>query len=110
MLDKILSNNSEIIDQSQSLDRIKGLGISNPYEKDKANFFVDESSISTAALQKYQKEIDIKKFSDILFETDEKAANELVMKQAFEGMFSVDDTDFLSELLDNEDLLNDITQ
>ena len=46
MLDKILSNNSEIIDQSQSLDRIKGLGISNPYEENKSNFFIDESKIS----------------------------------------------------------------
>lgn len=110
MLDKILANNSEIIDQSQSLDRIKGLGVSSPYEVDKSKFFVDESEISTQALQKYQKELDIKSFSEILMQTDEQAANELVIKQAFEGLFSIDDTDFLSELLDNEDLLNDIAQ
>ena len=110
MLDKILANNSEIIDQSQSLDRIKGLGVSNPYEVDKNKFFIDESSISTTALEKYQKELDVKKFSDILFQTDEKAANELVLQQAFEGIFSIDETDFLSELLDNKDLLNDIAE
>jgi hypothetical protein len=110
MLDKILANNSEIIDQSQSLDRIKGLGTTNPYEVDKNKFFIDESSISTAALEKYQKELDVKTFSEILLQTDEKAANELVLQQAFEGLFSIDDTDFLTKLLDNEDLLNDITQ
>ena len=110
MLDKILANNSEIIDQSQSLDRIKELGVSNPYKVDKNKFFIDESSISTAALEKYQKELDIKNFSEILMQTDEKAANDLVLQQAFEGLFSIDDTDFLSELLDNEDLLNDITK
>ncbi|MBR5304100.1 MAG: hypothetical protein IKU37_04665 [Candidatus Gastranaerophilales bacterium] len=110
MLDKILTSNSEIIDQSQSLDRIKGLGVSNPYEVDKNKFFIDESSISTTALEKYQKELDVKKFSDILFQTDEKAANELVLQQAFEGIFSIDETDFLSELLDNKDLLNDIAE
>jgi len=110
MLDKILANNSEIIDQSQSLDRIKGLGVSNPYEVDKSKFFIDESSISNAALEKYQKELDIKSFSEILMQTDEKAANDLVLQQAFDGLFSIDDTDFLSELLDNEDLLNDIAQ
>ena len=108
MLDKILANNSEIIDQSQSLDRIKGLGTTNPYEADKSKFFIDESSISNAALEKYQKELDVKKFSDILFQTDEKAANDLVLQQAFDGLFSIDDTDFLSELLDNEEFLNDI--
>ena len=110
MLDKITSNNSEIIEQSQSLDRIKGLGISNPYDESKKNFFIDESSISTAALQKYQRELDVKSFSQILMQTDQKAADELVLKKAFEGMFSIDDTDFLSELLDNKDLINDISK
>ena len=57
MLDKILANNSEIIDQSQSLDRIKGLGVSNPYEADKSKFFIDETNISSTALEKYQKEL-----------------------------------------------------
>ncbi len=108
MLDKILANNSEIIDQSQSLDRIRGLGATNPFEESRSNFFIDESSISTAALEKYQRENDIKTFSEILYQTDQKAANDLVLQQAFEGLFSIDDTDFLSELLDNEEFLNDI--
>ena len=110
MLDKITNNNSEIIDQSQNLDRIKAIGTSNPFIEDKTKYFVDESSISSAAMQKYQRELDIKTFSDILMQTDEKAANDLVLKQAFEGLFSIDNTDFLSEILDNEDLLNDIAK
>jgi len=107
MLDKILANNSEIIEQSQSLDRIKGLGTTNPFES-KKDYFIDESSISTAALEKYQREIDVKTFSEILMQTDERAANDLVLQQAFEGLLSIDNTDFLSELLDNEEFLNDI--
>ena len=107
MLDKIQSSNSEIIEQSQSLDRIKGLGISNPFE-DKNSYFIDESSISSAAMEKYQRELDIKTFSDILMQTDEQSANKLVMQQVFDGLFSIDENDFLSELLDNEDFLNDI--
>ena len=110
MLDKILANNSEIIDQSQSLDRIKSLGVSNPFEENRNNFFIDESNISTAALEKYQREQDVKTFSEILFQTDEKAANDLVLQQAFDGILSIDNTDFLSELLDNEELLNDIIE
>ena len=108
MLDKIQNNNSESIIQSQNLDRIKGLGVTNPFEESDNNYFIDESNISTAALEKYQRELDIKTFSDILKETDEKAANELVLHQAFEGKFSIDDVDFLSELLNNEEFLNDI--
>lgn len=108
MLDKILANNSEIIDQSQSLDRIKGLGTTNPYESSK-DYFIDESHISNAALEKYQREVDVKTFSEILKQTDENAANELVLQQAFEGILSIDNTDFLAELLDNEEFLNDIS-
>ena len=78
MLDKITNNNSEIIDQSQNLDRIKAIGTSNPFIEDKTKYFVDESSISSAAMQKYQRELDIKTFSDILMQTDEKAANDLL--------------------------------
>lgn len=108
MLDKILNTGSESIGQSQSLDRIKGLGISNPFEDNDNGYFIDESHISNAALQKYQREIDVKTFSDILKQTDEQEANNLVLQQAFEGKLSIDDNDFLTELLTNEDFLNDI--
>ncbi len=107
MLDKITNNNSESITQSQSLDRIKGVA-TNPFETNESGFFIDESDISSAAIQKYEREIDVQKFSEILKETDEKAANELVVQQAFDGALSIDDDNFLSELLNNEDFLNDI--
>ena len=109
MLDKILNNtSSELINQSQSLDRIRSIGATNPFEESDSNYFIDESHISNAALEKYQKEEDIKTFSQILFQTDEKAANELVMQQVFDGLYSIDNDDFLSELLSNEDFLNEI--
>lgn len=108
MLDKIQNTGSESITQSQNLDRIRGLGVSNPFEEDDKGFFVDESNISSLALEKYQRELDVKKFSDILMKTDEKAANELVIKQAFDGTLSIDNDDFLSELLNNEDFINEI--
>ena len=108
MLDKILNTGSESIGQSQSLDRIKGLGVSNPFEDNDNGYFIDESHISSAAMQKYQREIDVKTFSEILKQTDEQEAISLVFQKAFEGKLSIDDNDFLSELLTNEDFLNDI--
>lgn len=107
MLDKIQNNGSESITQSQSLDRIKGY-TTNPFEENESGFFIDESHISSAAIQKYEREIDIKNFSEVLKETDEKAANELVLQKAFEGSLSIENDEFLSELLNNEDFLNDI--
>jgi len=79
MLDRILGTNSEIINQSQSLDRISGFGTTNPFEESKDKFFIDESNISTAAFEKYQREIDVKNFSEILMQTDEKAAKAIII-------------------------------
>ncbi len=108
MLDKIINTNSDSISQSQNLDRINQIGATNPFEKVNSSYFIDESQISDDAIEKYQRELDVKKFSEILKETDEKEANELVLKQAFDGILSIDDDEFLSELLTSDVFLNDI--
>jgi len=72
MLDKILGTNSESVTQSQNLDRIKEIGTTNPYEAVSNNYFIDESDISSEAIAKYEHENDIKKFSEILMQYDEK--------------------------------------
>ena len=108
MLDKILNTNSESISHSQNLDRISQVGASNPFAKSESTLCVDESQISDIAIEKYQRELDVKKFSDILKQTDEKEANELVLQKAFDGTLSIDDDEFLSELLASEAFLNDI--
>lgn len=108
MLDKILGNNSESVTQSQNLDRIKEIGATNPYEKASSKYFVDESEISFEALKKYEHELDVKKFSEILMQTDEKQALEQVLQGVFDGSISIDNDEFLSELLTNEEFLNDI--
>lgn len=108
MLDKINNNHSETIGQSQSLDRILGLGATNPFEENENKFFIDESHISQAAIQKYQRELDVQSFSKILNETDEKESTNLVIQKAFDGLLSIDNDEFMSELLNNEDFLNDI--
>lgn len=108
MLDKIVNTNSETVLQSQNLDRIGAVGTTNPFEKSDKSFFVDESQISNAAMEKYEHELDVQRFSEILKETDEKEANELVLQQAFDGILSIDDDEFMSELLASEVFLNDI--
>ena len=110
MLDNIHSASSESIIQNQGLERITGINTAtNPIENDK-NYFIDESEISNAAFEKYQREVDIKEFSEILLSTDEKEANSLVLNKVFDGEFSIDDNDFLAELLDNDEFINDVTK
>ena len=108
MLDKILGSNSESVKQSQNLDRINQIGATNPFEKANSDYFVDESNISSEAIAKYERENDVKKFSDILMQYDEKDALEQVLQKVFDGSISIDNDEFLSELLTNEDFLNDI--
>ena len=108
MLDKILGTNSETVKQSQNLDRINQIGATNPFENANADYFVDESNISSEAIAKYERENDVKKFSDILMQYDEKDALEQVLQKVFDGSISIDNDEFLSELLTNEDFLNDI--
>ena len=105
MLDKI-NNNSESID-NLSLNQIEKIGAKNPYESNDKNFFIDESLISNAAYEKYLREIDVKEFSGALFNLDQKSADDLVIKQAFDGILSFDDS-YLDELVNNKDFMNEI--
>ena len=108
MLDKIQSNISETIAQSQNLEKINSLGISNPYENDDKKFFIDQSEISSLALEKYQRELDINKFSEIFNQIDEQEATNLVLSKVFNGDFSIDTENILMDILNSKDFLNDI--
>ncbi len=109
MLDRI-NNNSELINQNIGLEKltgVEGLGVSNPFE-DKNSYFIDESLISQTAIDKYQRELDVSKFCDILKSSSQKEADSLVLRQAFEGRLSVDDNDLLADLINSKDFLDDI--
>ena len=81
LLDRIQNNNLDSIAQEHSLEKISSLAAGGSVEKeDNANLLIDETDISFAAIEKYQRELDVEKFSAILKETDEKEANELVLK------------------------------
>ena len=71
---------------------------------------VSVDDISSEAIKKYEHEIDVKKFSDILMQYDEKDAFKEVLQNALDGKISVDNDEFLSDLLANEDFLNEITK
>ena len=108
MLDKIQNDGADIISQSANLDRIKEIEVNNRYSQNDNDYFIDESDISDIAYEKYQRYSDIQKFSKILMQTDEQEALDLVLKKTFDGTISVDNDEFMSELLSNSEFLNDI--
>ena len=108
MLDKIQGSQADLVNRSASADRINEIDLKNRYQDNDLNYIVDESEISSEAYQKYERELDIKRFSQILLDTDEKEATERVLKKAFDGTISISETDILGDLVNNNDLLNDI--
>lgn len=110
MLNNIQNDNiSDITTKSTLLEGISGYGTANKSENDK-NFFIDQSDISPAAFEKYQKEEDVKKFSEILLQTDEQEATNRVLEDIFADKYSIDNVDFLDGLLNNEEFLNDVAK
>ncbi len=108
MLDKIQGAQTDVVGQSTSLDRIKELELKSTYSTNESGYIVDESEISDIAYERYNREQDVKKFSKILLETDEKEAQDLVLQKTFDGTISIDDDEFMADLLNNSDLLNEI--
>lgn len=109
MLDRIQNNGLDSINQGQTLDKILSVGATNPFEtEDVSNLLVDESDISMAAFKKYQRELDIEKFSAILKETDEQEANNLVLKGIFRGDFNIENDEIFNSIVNNNDFLYDI--
>ena len=108
MLDKIQGNQADSISQSELLDRIKEVDAKNHYINNDSDFFVDESDISAEAYKKYEREVDVKRFSQILLQTDENEANDLVLQKTFEGSIRIDETGILDDLINSSELLNEI--
>ena len=110
MINKIQNDNiAEVKGQSAALEGINNNSSLKKSDNDK-NFFIDQSDISQAAFEKYKKEEDVKKFSEILLQSDEKEATQRVLEEIFSQKYSIDDDEFLNELLNNEEFLNDIKE
>lgn len=108
MLNNIQNDNiADISSRGVLIEGISSIGTNEKTNNDK-DYFIDESEISNAAIEKYQKEEDIKKFSEILMESDEQEATNKVLEDIFSQKYSIDDESFLDSLLNNEEFLNDV--
>lgn len=108
MLNGVNQNSaSEILTKSTAIQRLSDSYQSNPID-DRKNYLIDESSISTNAIQKWERELDVNKFTHLVTsDPDDNSAEELVIKQIFEGKISFDDSD-LQGLFSNKKFLEDV--
>ena len=107
MLDKIQGNQADIVGQSASLDRIKEIDIKNHYSSNDSAYFIDESEISDTAYEKYMREQDVKRFSQILLETDEDEADST---EPYDPFSDIDESELESYIDDSEELFNENNQ
>ena len=108
MLDRISNEHNEAISQN-SISKISSLGTSGVYNTDDNGLFVDESTISDTALKLYEREQDIKRFTDLaLSDEDDKSADSLVISKVMNGEISIDDDEAIFSLLSSDDFLNEI--
>ena len=108
MLDRISNEHSEALSNS-SISKISSLGVSNAYNTSDNDLFVDESNISDAAIRLYEREQDVKRFTElVLSDADDNSADVLVINKALNGEISIDDDEAVFSLLSNEDFLNEL--
>lgn len=102
--------NSKLIKQD-SLNRILGSNI--PTKKNTTNnvseFLLDSSDISNTAMKMYERELDIRNFTQLATSNPENEShNKLVEKLFANGIVDVFEDDTIASLAGNKSLLNDL--
>ncbi len=88
--------NSQNLIQQNEIEKT-GLNKKNPYANVDKNLLIDESSISTEALDKYQRDLDIKRFSALAMSDPEDLSHNILVAQ---NVFGAEDTEFDSKVFE----------
>lgn len=92
--------NSQSLAQQNEIEKIK-LNKNNPYANVDKNLLIDETSISSEALDMYQRDLDIKRFSALAMSDPEDLSHNLLVAQ---NVFGAEDTSFENKIF--EDIFN----
>ena len=107
-MDRISNDHSEAL-SNNCISKFSSRGVSNACNTIDNDLFVDESNISDAAIKLYERERDVKKFTELaLSDQDDTSADALVISKALSGEISIDDDEAIFSLLSNEDFLNEL--
>ena len=97
-----LSNASNIINLASVRANLQKAGYSN-------NPYVDKTDISANALELFQKDLDIKKFTKIALEDDSNSHMDKMQELFKDGIVDPFETDVLKELASNKKLWDDLS-
>lgn len=94
--------------QSNELDKTS-LGKKNPYSDIDKNLLVDETDISKEALNLYQKDLDIRKFTSLaLSDSDNSDCNSLVLNNVFSKQDASFEGKVIEGIFNNKTFLKDL--
>lgn len=98
--------NKNLIQQS---DQIQANKKKNPYADIDRNLLIDETSISKEAVNLYQKDLDIKKFTSLaLSDPQDTSHNSLVANTVFNGGDESFDERIIEDIFNNKSFLRDL--
>jgi len=113
MLDGI--NLSEELNGSQTDKQLESIGsvvtnpINNPYKNADKNLLIDETSLSEEAVKLYQKEQDVKQFTNLAMSDPQDLSHEDIISNLFSnGVTDLLSDENFSKLAENSSLLNDL--
>ncbi len=106
-----LSLNSQLV-QQESLNNILGTAAANRNSNISnidTNFLIDSSDISNKALQMYEHELDVKKFTELAVSDPENTSHNQLVEELFsKGIVDVFEDSTIAALSTNKSLLDDL--
>lgn len=103
-----LQNNNHVI-QTTGADKTGLFENTNPYEKIDKNLLVDQLDISSDAIKLYQKDCDIKKFTQLALSDPENTShNTKVASQIENGQIELSDEEIVDSLFNNSKFISDL--
>lgn len=103
-----LQNNNQIA-QTIGTDKTGLFGNKNPYEKIDKNLLVDQLDISNDAMSLYQRDLDVKKFTQLTLSDPENTShNNLVASQVESGAIDFGDQNIIDSLFNNQKFFDDL--
>lgn len=98
--------------QDSQLNAVSGVvtnPITNPYANKDKHLLIDETALSDEAVNLYQKEQDVKQFTNLAMSDPEDLSHEQIISNLFnKGVTDLFSEDTFSELAQNQKLLNDL--
>jgi hypothetical protein len=97
------------VSQTTGMDKTGLFAKNNPYDKLDKNFLVDQLDISNDAINLYQKEMDIKKFTQLaLSDPEDTSHNKEVASKIQSGIINFSDEEIIDGLFSNKNFFEDL--